>query len=206
MRAGLGWPRAARVLAAACSGLCVLALAAAPAVSQGGRGLQVGSAMADFGLRRLDLRSGKLAEMIWLSDFVGGDSGDARKRLLLLNFFASWCKPCVRELPLLAGLQAKYGERGLQVVSVYHRGGGESVEQAIAQTRKHVDDQLLPYPLLFDRYTSRNQLLYMGAEAVLPCNVVIDARGKIVARFQGARAVEEGALEAEVERLLEVEP
>lgn len=172
------------------------------------RGLQVGAQMEDFGLRALDPQTGELTEFVWLSNFVGPHVADvaARKRLLLLNFFATWCEPCLRELPQLSQLQRSYGAKGLQVVSVNVRAPQERFEDARASVRAQLPAAGLGYPLLFDRFTNRNQLVYMGDKAVLPCSVLIDTDGKVVARFQGGRDGHVEALEARVRRGLGLEP
>ena len=153
--------------------------------------LAVGAAMEDFGLREVNVASGKLERIVWLSDFVGPDAaGRPRKKLLLLSFFASWCKPCVAELPLLGQLQARYAALGLQVVSVHVRAQDETFEAALAATRQVLPATGLGFPMLFDRYTNRAQLVYLGARASLPCNVLIDQRGTIAARASGAQGLE----------------
>lgn len=160
--------------------------------------LAVGAAMEDFGLRSLNLTSGQLDQIVWLSDYVGPDSsGRPRKKLLLLSFFATWCKPCLAELPELARLQARYGASGLQVLSVNVRKPSEAVDATIAEARRVQPASGLGFPMLFDRFTTRAQLLYLGDRAALPCNVLIDASGTIVARMLGA-ASEPTALEASV--------
>lgn len=158
-------------------------------------GLPVGAEMQDFGLRALDLSTGKLAAIVWLSDFVGVSSKrQPPVRLLLLNFFAVWCKPCVAELPVLDRLQKAYAPRGLQVLSINFRAENESHDRAIEATRK-LWPSGAPFPVLFDRYTNRNQVLYMGSRAALPCNILLDARGRVLARYQGGDAQQLEALE-----------
>ena len=49
---------------------------------------------------------------IRLSDYVG------KKQLILLDFWASWCIPCIQEVPLLKKLQEKYKNQGLQIMGV----------------------------------------------------------------------------------------
>ena len=168
-------------------------------------GLPVGSPMSDFGLRRVNPTTGAPASMVWLSDHVGPKASNAAKKLVLLNFFATWCKPCLEELPLLAKLQQQYGPTGLQVLSVNFHTESEKVDDALKGTVDIIKRLSLNFPVLFDRYTNRNQLIYMGTKAALPCNVLIDARGIVVARFQGARASTLAELEAAVQKHLKGE-
>jgi hypothetical protein len=107
---------------------------------------------------------------------------------------------------VLAELQRAQGPAGLQVVSVYHRRQDERVEDAIAQARKVLAASPPPFPVLFDRFTSHNQELYLGQRAVLPCSVLIDSQGHIVARFQGKSAALDGTLGAEIARRLAALP
>ena len=168
-------------------------------------GIAIGKPMEDFGLRQLDFASGKLAELIWLSDFVGTKAERKRPgKLLLLNFFATWCKPCMAELPVLTRLQNEYGPHGLKVLSVNYRTDTEPVDAAIAASRKQWNGAAPPFPVLFDRYTNRNQLIYMGARAGLPCNILIDEQGVVLARFQGGDAHELEAIEVNIREQLNV--
>src|SRR5262245_52137036 len=80
-------------------------------------GLQPGDRFVDFGLPRLDLATGELGGLIWLSDYLAGSESE-NGHLVLLNFFAVWCKPCLDELPVLDAWQQQYGPRGLRVLSV----------------------------------------------------------------------------------------
>jgi thiol-disulfide isomerase/thioredoxin len=160
--------------------------------------------MQDFGLRALDTATGQLKSIVWLSDYVGKSADPKpRKQLLLLNFFAVWCKPCIAELPVLARLQSSYGPRGLQILSINFRAEGESVERAIAGTRKLWAAEPPNFPVLFDRYTNRNQLLYMGGRASLPCNLLFDRDGRLLERFQGGDAEQLQKLEQRVAALLD---
>jgi thiol-disulfide isomerase/thioredoxin len=160
-----------------------------------------GAAMEDFGLRELDLQSGQLKHIIWLSQFVGpGSEPSLRKKLLVLSFFAAWCKPCVHELAFLSRLQAAYGPLGLQVLSINLRRAGESFAMAVTAARR-VMPARLGFPILFDRYTNRNQLLYAGDKATLPSTVLIGEDGTLLRRLEGLNT---NALEAQVRLTLAV--
>jgi thiol-disulfide isomerase/thioredoxin len=166
-------------------------------------GIAVGKPMEDFGLRQLDFATGKLAELIWLSDFIGMKPERKRPgKLLLLNFFATWCKPCMAELPVLTRLQNEYGPHGLRVLSINYRTESEPVDAAITASRKAWQGASPPFPVLFDRYTNRNQLIYMGARASLPCNILIDDQGVVLARFQGGDATALALIEASIRKQL----
>ena len=197
--------------AALCAAALALVLASAAGTRAEGAppadaaGIAVGKPMEDFGLRQLDFATGKLAELIWLSDFVGTKAERKRPgKLLLLNFFATWCKPCMAELPVLTRFQTEYGPHGLKVLSVNYRTDNEPVDAAIAASRKQWSGAAPPFPVLFDRYTNRNQLIYMGSRAGLPCNILIDEQGVVLARFQGGDAQELEAIEAGIRKQLNV--
>jgi len=184
---------------AGCALGCVLL--SRPALAAPPEPLAVGAQMQDFGLRSIDVDTGKLSTMHWLSDYVG-DKATHPTRALVLSFYANWCKPCLTEMPQLQHLQDVYGPRGLQVLGVHVRSEREDVDQALALSRDLLQKQGVRYPVLFDRFTRRNQQLYLGDEAVLPCSVVIDKKGKIVARFQGGQSSQLAALEAAIQTQL----
>ncbi len=58
---------------------------------------------------------------------------DLEGRVVLLNFWATWCSPCIREMPSLDRLQARLGGRGLSVVAVSIDRGGIKVIQPFAK-------------------------------------------------------------------------
>jgi thiol-disulfide isomerase/thioredoxin len=179
-----------------CLLLGIASLASWPAASQEQDALAplaIGAAMEDFGLRALDTASGQLKQLVWLSDYVGPQvPRENRKRLLVLSYFAMWCKPCLSELTLLRDLQSRYAVNGLQVLGVNHRRADESLADTVQTLQRWLPEGGLGFPLLFDRYTDRTQLVYLGRPAKLPHSVLIDGTGHVVARMQGseARAIE----------------
>jgi thiol-disulfide isomerase/thioredoxin len=151
--------------------------------------LAIGAAMEDFGLRALDTASGQLKQLVWLSDYVGPEvPSERRKRLLVLSYFAMWCKPCLSELTLLRDLQSRYADNGLQVLGVNYRRTDEALADTLKSLLRWLPNGGLGFPLLFDRYTDRPQLVYLGRPAKLPHSVLIDGSGHVVARIQGSEA------------------
>ena len=151
-------------------------------------GLKKGDKIADFGMRSADIEKGKLSGLVWIADYVGKKDSKDPKKLLVLNFFANWCAPCIAEMPVLQGLYNKYKDKGLMVLSVNFRTEAEKFDATFAESLKIIKEKGIKYPVLFDRFTNRNQLLYLGSKAVLPCLIIIDKDGVIIEKFQGEQS------------------
>ncbi len=100
--------------------------------------------------------------------------GSLRGRPVLLNFFATWCPPCLAELPELEAL-AQAQPDCLQVVGIAESSGGADAIAAFAR------DRGLTYPLLLD--DGRAGASY--SVVALPHSVLIDAGGRIAGTFDG---------------------
>jgi thiol-disulfide isomerase/thioredoxin len=102
---------------------------------------------------------------------------DYRGKVLVVNFWATWCVPCQHEMPLFMDAQKKYGDDRIQVVAV-------SVDDATTREKipGFVEKRKLSLPVLIGG-TETMQKLGLG-EAV-PATAFIDKDGKIVARILG---------------------
>ncbi len=112
-----------------------------------------------------------------LSEFKG--------KVVILDFWATWCPPCKREIPDFISLQTEYGSKGLQVVGI-----------ALDEPEKVVQfshDQGMNYPVLLG--TDEIAARYGGISGI-PTTYVLDKAGRIVARYEGfrPRAVFESAI------------
>ena len=105
-----------------------------------------------------------------LPDFAG--------KPLLVNLWATWCAPCVAEMPTLDAVAAAYGPKGLSVVAVSQDSqGGKIVQPFFAkQGFKHLKSWIDP----------ENQLGFHYATGMLPTTILYNAQGKEVARVIGA--------------------
>lgn len=92
---------------------------------------------------------------------------------LIVNFWATWCGPCRREMPLLQQLWTQNQSSGLNVVGIAVD-SREAVEQYLQHTR-------VGYPLLVGEDAGSAAVERFGIEPVLPFSVFADAKGQIVA-------------------------
>ncbi|MEO6910567.1 MAG: TlpA disulfide reductase family protein [Edaphobacter sp.] len=113
-----------------------------------------------------------------------------RGRVVLLNFWATWCAPCLIEMPAFVSWQKQYSKAGLQVVGVSMDDDAPPVRRAYAKYR-------LNYPVVMG--DAKLGELYGGVLG-LPVTYLIDRNGKIVKRYEGA--VDLKQLEIEVKKLL----
>ncbi|EAR22321.1 peroxiredoxin family protein [Nitrococcus mobilis] len=93
-------------------------------------------------------------------------------KLVVLNFWATWCEPCRREIPLLITLQRQYEERGLQVLGV-------AIDSRVA-IRDFAATLSINYPVLYGVEAAMDVAASYGDEqGTLPYTVVIDRSGRI---------------------------
>ncbi|HEY0159955.1 MAG TPA: TlpA disulfide reductase family protein [Thermoanaerobaculia bacterium] len=100
-----------------------------------------------------------------------------RDKVVLLNVWATWCGPCVYEIPELQAIHDKYAPRKFEVIGVsVDESGVESVSQ-------FVNDHKMKYPIALD---PDGKLANMLQTSVLPTTVLVDRSGKIVWKRFGA--------------------
>lgn len=113
-----------------------------------------------------------------------------RGKVVLLNFWATWCAPCLSEVPRFAEWQQKYGPRGLQVV-------GLSMDDEEPPVRAFYQKHGLNYPVVMG--DEKLGELYGGVLG-LPVTFLIDAKGKI--RFKHEGVTDLSIIEVEIQKLL----
>jgi len=138
---------------------------------------RTGKDAIDFTLQDL---SGK---RVRLSDFKG--------RTVILDFWATWCGPCVAEIPKLEALHRKYKEKGLVVI-------GMNTESDHAKVKDYVRDKI-SYPVLLDVEGKAKEYGVQG----LPTKIYIDTEGKIRYRDLGFMPGKEKEMEDKIEKLLQ---
>jgi thiol-disulfide isomerase/thioredoxin len=110
--------------------------------------------------------------------------GDFRGKVLVLNFWATWCAPCRAEMPALSRLQTEWAGRNVQFVGL--------ADDDPARVRNFAGELSIAYPLLVggpevDDFSQR----LGNRDRVLPYTVIVDAQGRILAQKVGAYSQDE---------------
>jgi thiol-disulfide isomerase/thioredoxin len=153
-------------------GLCVLAT---PAFANVGPDLLKGT------LAKFELASGGPKALPELG-FTDADDkplaiADYKGKVVLLNFWATWCAPCVKEMPSLDRLQAAMGKDKFAIVPLSL--DGPSKPKVVPFYK---DKNLANLGIYFDKGKKVQQALDVS---VLPTSILIDAQGREIGRLQG---------------------
>jgi cytochrome c biogenesis protein CcmG/thiol:disulfide interchange protein DsbE len=113
-----------------------------------------------------------------------------RGQVVLLNFWATWCGPCLVEIPVFAAWQNAYSAAGLQIVGV-------SMDDDAAPVKKVYEKYHLNYPVVMGDAQLGERF---GGVLGLPLSYLIDQDGRIVGRYQGELNLKD--LEGRIKSLL----
>jgi peroxiredoxin len=141
--------------------------------------VEVGQAAPDFALQRIS-GSGQVSLQ------------SLRGKVVVLDFWASWCQPCVRALPELDQLKRDLGPRGVEVLAV-------SIDEELTSAQRVLGSSPRAFVPLHDPTSSVSERYGVGD--ALPATVVIDRQGR-VRFFQSGRAVDAARLRSVVQSLL----
>ena len=115
-----------------------------------------------------------------------------RGRVVLLNFWASWCPPCVREMPSLERLQRQFGGRPFSVLAV-------NIGEPEADIRRFLARVPVEFPVLLD---ADGAALQRWKVFVFPTSLVLDSNGRIRLGVVGAVAWDSPSVIEKIERLM----
>jgi cytochrome c biogenesis protein CcmG/thiol:disulfide interchange protein DsbE len=117
------------------------------------------------------------------------------REVILLDFWATFCVPCLAELNAFKDLHTRYADKGFRVVAV-------SVDQpqTLARVRAFAKARAFPFPVLADPGQDAYRLYGVSA---LPTSLLIDAQGRVAHRQEGFQPGEEADLEKRIRALLE---
>jgi thiol-disulfide isomerase/thioredoxin len=125
-------------------------------------------------------RTPEQAPDLTLTRLEGGELklADLRGKLVLVNFWATWCAPCMAEVPLLVEMQQRYGARGLQIL-------GPALDDA-EQVRLMLPRLRIQYPVLIGEDSVTDAMTRLGEKlGALPYSVLIAPNGTILLQKHG---------------------
>lgn len=155
--------------------------------------------LALLGLLAVALAQGPDLPAPYARPALGGgeiDLGALRGRPVLVSLWATWCPPCLQELPAIAALHAGWAPRGLQVVAL-------AIDDPPARVAVRARELGITWPVAFDAAATASPAF--GTDE-LPTTILYDAQGHRVWSHEGPLAAEDPALLAALAALLPVAP
>lgn len=127
-------------------------------------GIAIGETLPAFSMPTLD------GVMLGPQDLPG--------RTLLINFWAPWCAPCMREIPLFRRLRQEFGPQQLEVLGI-------ALDDP-EQVRRTVEELAIDYPIVLAAMSDYTLMRALGnSRDALPFSVLIDRDGRVRARKLG---------------------
>lgn len=122
------------------------------------------------------IKEGSIAPDFLLKDLKGIEKSLPKGQVVLLNFWATWCPPCRKEMPSMVSLYQKLKDHGLKIVAV-------SVDRSLDDLTGFVREYSIPFEVLHDAKTevSHRYGVYRYPETFL-----IDRSGKVHSHLVGA--------------------
>ncbi|HEU5133508.1 MAG TPA: TlpA disulfide reductase family protein [Steroidobacteraceae bacterium] len=115
-----------------------------------------------------------------------------RGRVVIVDFWASWCKPCRRSIPWLNTMRERYGANGLTIIGV-------NVDAERSDADKFLRDVPIEFEIVFD---PNGELAKQFKVQGMPSSYVFDRTGKLVESFVGFRDAKKDEHEAALRNLL----
>lgn len=132
--------------------------------------------------RRFDLVGNEMALQGISADGASFDLSDLKGKVVLVDFWATWCGPCIREMPNILKNHKKYHDQGFEVVAV-------SVDRNIGALEKYITANNPPWIVLADRHPKNPASMsdFYGISAI-PTTILVGADGKVISlNCRGAR-------------------
>jgi len=132
-----------------------------------------------FGRARIQFLNQQVEAQDFSLQILGGESADLssyKGKVVLLNFWATWCPPCRQEMPSMETLYQRYKNNGLEMLAVNLRENSNVVRQFIQRNS-------YTFPVMLDT-NGRVGAMY-GIEAI-PTTFILDKEGNIIGRLVGS--------------------
>ena len=135
------------------------------------------------------------AVVFTLKDYQGipYDQTQWAGKIMLINFWATWCAPCREEMPMLADFQQRYSDQGLQVLGI--------ALDDVEPVQRFADTIDINYPLLMSDDTTPELMNKYNEVGAIPFSLITNRKGVVVETKLGVFTADE--LKAMIEPLLE---
>ncbi|MCL4721003.1 MAG: TlpA family protein disulfide reductase [Gammaproteobacteria bacterium] len=115
-----------------------------------------------------------------------------RGQVVLINFWATWCGPCRKEMPLLEQIAKKYGPLGFTLLGI-------NVEEDTRMMDAFLRDVPVTFPVLLDPANAVSKLYRVEA---MPSTVIVDRKGQVRYIHQGYQPGDEGRYQDMIRQLI----
>jgi thiol-disulfide isomerase/thioredoxin len=114
------------------------------------------------------------------------------KKATFVDFWASWCKPCLASMPALNDIYEKYKSKGLLIVGI-------NLDEKIADGKKFFKTKKIKFPVLYDE---DRKLAESVGVTVMPSSYIVNSDGKITYVHRGFREGDKEKIIGEIEKVL----
>ena len=141
---------------------------------------KMGTPQQEINFNQLKPKEGYLAPKFTLRNLRGNLEGldDHAGKVIVVNFWATWCAPCVKEMPSFETLYRRFRSQGLTVLAV------SLDKDRSAKVQEFVDKYKLSFPVLLDTEGVAEKLY---PSFTIPFTYVLDKQGRVAARIDGAK-------------------
>jgi peroxiredoxin len=105
------------------------------------------------------------------------DSNSFKDKALLVTFFATWCPPCIQEVPAMISLQDEFKDKGFSVIGIAVDQGGDKA------VKRLIDKMAINYPVVM---ADSKVIADFGGVYGIPASFLINQHGNVVKKYPGA--------------------
>jgi len=133
---------------------------------------------------KVEKRTGQVPNFFWTDASGKQVTFDSfRGKVTLVNFWATWCGPCRKELPDLVALSKEFANRNVKILGISTDRGSNVVNDV----KTFVQEKSIPYQVVISNSDLEEAF---GNISAIPTSFIIDQQGKIVQKLLGARTKE----------------
>jgi len=141
----------------------------------------------------IDKLVGREAPDFTLNDIYGNKVtlSKLRGKVILLNFWATWCPPCIQEFPLFVELKKSMKGQPFEMITI-------AIDSPLNNVKAFAERRGANFPVLYDpdKTTSKRYHIFS-----LPTSFLIDKNGRIVERYFGARNWNDEEMKSKIKKL-----